>query len=108
VLTRAPSSSPSGRRIVFKESLSPSSQLVRAVPCGLQLLAAKLKGSKKFNTESDLEAFIECFNNGLKGNFSEDNKPQFVKFGSARDNDNRCDVKGGRLMLQGWARSVHA
>jgi len=37
----------------------------------------------------------------LKGTFSEDGKPQFVKFGSARDNDNRCDVKAGKLKLQG-------
>ena len=94
-------------RIVSKVNPTPPSQLVRAVPRGSQLLAAKLKGSK-FKTKSDLDAFTECFDKGLKGNFSEDNNPQFVKFGSARDNDSRCDVKGGRLILQGWARYVHA
>ena len=86
---------------MLKESPSPSLQLVRAFPLSLQLVAAKLKGSKKFNTESDLEAFTECFNNGLKFHFSEDNKPQFVKFGTVRDNDSSCDIKNGRLTLQG-------
>ena len=100
MLTRAPNSSPYGQRIVLKESSSPSLQIGCAVLRGLQLLAAKLKGSR-FNTESDLEAFTECFDKGLKGNFSEENKPQFVKFGSGRDNDSRCDVKGGKLTLQG-------
>lgn len=65
--------------------------------------AAKLKGSK-FYTESDLQAFTESFDKGLKVNFSDGTRPQFVKFGSVRDNDSRCDVKGGRLTLQGYAK----
>jgi len=61
---------------------------------------AKFRNSK-FDTESDLDTFAERFDKGLKGTFSESNKPQFVKFGSARDNDSRCDVKAGKLTLQG-------
>jgi hypothetical protein len=61
---------------------------------------AKLKGSK-FYTESDFEAFTDSFDKGLKINFSEGTRKQFVKFGSLRDNDSQHDVKGGQLMLNG-------
>ena len=66
----------------------------------LRLPAAKLKGSK-FDNKADLEAFAECFDKGLKGNFSGENKLHPVKFGSLRDNDSRCGVKEGNLRLQG-------
>ena len=61
---------------------------------------AKLKGSK-FCSKEDLDTFTECFDKGLKTNFSDDRKPKFVKFVSARENDSRCDIKGGKLTLQG-------
>jgi len=64
------------------------------------LPTAKFKKSK-FDNETDLDAFTDRFDKGLKTNFSEDSKPKFVKFGSARDNDNRCDVKSGQMTLQG-------
>lgn len=72
---------------------------IRRVPGILWFPTARLKNSRF--TESDLDAFTECFDKGLKGNFSEDSKLQFVKFGSLRDNDSRCGVKGGKLALQG-------
>ena len=83
-----------------KESPSPFSQPIRLIPPILRLPTAKFKGSK-FDTESDLDAFEDCFDKGLKVSFSEDSKPKFVKFGSARDNNVRCDVKNGQLVLQG-------
>ena len=76
------------------------SESIRHVFRVLRLPIAKLKNFNSY-TESDLDAFTECFDKGLKGNFSEGSKPQFVRFGSPRDNDSRCDVKGGRLMLPG-------
>ena len=69
-------------------------------PPHLMITTAKFKNSK-FDTEPDLDAFAESFDKGLKGNFSEDSKPQFVKFGSLRDTDSGCDVKDGKLTLQG-------
>ena len=100
MFTRAPSSSPPGRKTTRKESLSPFPQSICPVPRSSWSPSAKFRNSK-FDTESDLDAFTECFDKGLKNSFSEGSKPQFVKFGSARDNDGRCDVKNGKLTLQG-------
>jgi len=61
---------------------------------------ARLKDSK-FDNEQDLAAFTESFDTGLKEAFSDSSKPQFVKFGSLRDNDVRCGVKSGKLSLPG-------
>lgn len=58
-------------------------------------------GTSKFNTSEDISAFAEKFNEGLKRVFSDDKGPQWVKFGTSRDNDPRHGIKGGRLMLPG-------
>ena len=79
--------------------------ITRLPDCISKPPTAKLKNSK-FKSKSDLDAFTESFDKGMKITFSEDGKPQFVKFGSARDNDNNCDVKAGKLKLQGQAVSV--
>jgi len=60
----------------------------------------KLKGSK-FDTPEDLAAFAQKFDEGVKRVFSSDQAPQYVKFGSPRDNDPRCGIKAGRLTLTG-------
>jgi len=61
---------------------------------------ARLKNSR-FDNEQDLEALTGSFDTGLKVTFSDSSKPQFVKFGSPRDNDARCGVKGGKFNLAG-------
>jgi len=63
-------------------------------------LLARLKNSS-FDNGHDLAAFTESFDTGLKTTFSDNSKPQFVKFGSLRDNDTRCGVKSGKLSLPG-------
>ena len=60
----------------------------------------KLKGSK-FDTPEYLAAFAQGFNEGLKMVFSDDQAPQYVKFGSPRDNDAKCEIKAGKLTLTG-------
>ena len=60
----------------------------------------KLRESK-FNTPGDLDAFSQKFDEGVKRVFSNDQAPQFVKFGSLRDNDPDCGIKAGRLALTG-------
>ena len=61
---------------------------------------ARLKKSK-FDKKQDLAAFAESFDNGLKVSFSDSTRPQSVRFGSPRDDDERCGVKGGRFSLSG-------
>ena len=73
--------------------------------CISQLPAAKFKNSK-FDSESDIDTFTECFDKGLKSIFWDESKAQFVKFGSAGDKDSRCDVKDGRAKLPGQAISA--
>ena len=60
----------------------------------------KLKGSK-FDTPEDLDAFSQKFDEGVKRVFSKVQPPQYVKFGSPRDNDPDCGIKAGRLALTG-------
>ena len=60
----------------------------------------KLRGSK-FNTPGDLDTFSQKFDEGVKRVFSNDQAPQYVKFGSLRDNDPDCGIKAGRLALTG-------
>ena len=60
----------------------------------------KFRGSK-FDTDADLEAFSRKFDEGAKRVFSADQADQYVRFGSPRDNDPSCGVKGGRLTLPG-------
>ena len=67
---------------------------------------ARFKNSK-FNSDQDLATFSERFDTGLKGTFKDNSKNQFVKFGSSRDNDDRCGVKGGKMSLLGWVASSH-
>jgi len=61
---------------------------------------ARFKNSK-FNNKDDLAAFTESFDAGLKETFSDSSKDQFVRFGSPRDNDARCGVRGGKFSLLG-------
>jgi len=60
----------------------------------------KLKGSK-FDTPEDLAAFAQRFEEGVKRVFSTDQKDQYVKFGSPRDNDTNRGIKAGRLTMTG-------
>ena len=62
----------------------------------------KLTGSK-FNTPEDLDAFSQKFDEGVKRVFSKHQAPQYVKFGSPRDNDPNCGIRAGRLALTGYA-----
>lgn len=61
---------------------------------------AQLRGSK-FSTPEDLIAFSQKFDEGVKRLFSNDQLPQYVKFGSPRDNNAKCGIKSGRLTLSG-------
>ena len=100
MLTRALRLSPPEREVSPKESPSPFLQPTRLISRIFLSPTAKLKGSK-FCSKEDLDTFTECFDKGLKTNFSDDRKPKFVKFVSARENDSRCDIKGGKLTMQG-------
>ena len=60
----------------------------------------RLKGSG-FDTPEDLTAFAQKFDEGVKRVFSNDQAPQYVRFGGLRDNDPKCGIKAGRLTLTG-------
>ena len=57
--------------------------------------------NSRFDNGQVLAAFTESFDTGLKATFSDGSKPQFVKFGSLRDNDEHYGVKSGKLSLPG-------
>jgi len=63
-------------------------------------LPARFKNSK-FDNKHDLADFTKAFDSGLKTTFSDNTKPQFVKFCRVRENDTRCGVSGGKFNLPG-------
>ena len=66
----------------------------------IQRRPGKLQQSK-FNTPEDIAAFAQIFDEGLKRVFSDDNRIQYIKFGSPRDNDPQYGIRAGKLVLTG-------
>jgi hypothetical protein len=49
----------------------------------------------------DLDHIVRSFDKTTKLRFREAEEPQYVKFGSARDNDKSCNIRLGQLKLIG-------
>jgi len=49
----------------------------------------------------DLDHIVGCFDKMTKLRFRSADEPQFVKFGSARDNDGECNIRYGQLKMTG-------
>lgn len=49
----------------------------------------------------DIEHILECFDRTTKQRFSTDQEPQYIKFGSMRDNDPACNIRYGQLKVEG-------
>jgi len=51
--------------------------------------------------EEDLEHIVRCFDKTTKPRFRNAEEPQYVKFGSTRDNDQEAGIRFGQLKLSG-------
>ena len=49
----------------------------------------------------DLGYIVNCFDKTTKLRFRNADEPQFVKFGSTRDNDEDCNIRYGQLKMTG-------
>jgi hypothetical protein len=49
----------------------------------------------------DLGHIVRCFDKTTKLRFRSADEPQFVKFGSTRDNDEDCNIRYGQLKMTG-------
>jgi hypothetical protein len=49
----------------------------------------------------DLSHIVTCFDKTTKLRFRSADEPQFVKFGSTRDNDEDCNIRYGQLKMTG-------
>ena len=49
----------------------------------------------------DLGHIVMCFDKTTKLRFRNADEPQFVKFGSTRDNDEDCNIRYGQLKMTG-------
>ncbi|KAF9528181.1 hypothetical protein CPB83DRAFT_767302 [Crepidotus variabilis] len=60
---------------------------------------------ESFLTESDflddLEHIVKCFDRTTKIRFRSSDEPQYIKFGSTRDNDAACSIRFGQMKLEG-------
>lgn len=50
---------------------------------------------------ADLNHITDCFDRTTKPRFSSDQEPQYVRFGSRRDDDLKCGIRFGQLKLAG-------
>ena len=55
----------------------------------------------------DLEHIVQCFDKTTKLRFRHQHEYQYVKFGSTRDNDNKYNVRYGKLRLLGFVVLFH-
>ncbi|KJA20622.1 hypothetical protein HYPSUDRAFT_88584 [Hypholoma sublateritium FD-334 SS-4] len=51
--------------------------------------------------EDDVDNLVEVFDKTTKIRFKTDQDPQYLKFGSMRDNDTACNITAGQLRLDG-------
>ena len=49
----------------------------------------------------DLDHIVACFDKTTKLRFKSADEPQFVRFGSTRDNDEGCNIRYGQLKMTG-------
>ena len=74
-------------------------------------LSTSFSNSSLFLSDSpflnDLEHIIRIFDKTTKLRFRNAEEPQYVKFGSTRDNDEGCNIRFGQLKLKGWILSFH-
>ena len=54
----------------------------------------------------DLEDIVRCFDKTTKHRFRNADEPEYIKFGTARDNDKSCNIRLGQLKLMGWVLSI--
>jgi hypothetical protein len=54
----------------------------------------------------DLEHIVRCFDKTTKLRFRDAKEPQYVKFGSTRDNDESYNIRFGQLKLMGCVLSI--
>ena len=57
-----------------------------------------LKGS---SFADDLDHITNCFDRTTKPRFRSIKDPQYIRFGSARDNDSKCGIRFGQLKIAG-------
>ncbi|KAJ2928083.1 hypothetical protein H1R20_g9013, partial [Candolleomyces eurysporus] len=51
--------------------------------------------------QEDIEHILSCFDKTTKPRFRNKDEPQYIKFGSTRDNDPACNIRFGQLKLDG-------
>jgi len=51
----------------------------------------------------DLDHIVKCFDETTKTRFRNSEEPQYIKFGSLRDNDPHVNIRIGQLKLSGYA-----
>ena len=54
----------------------------------------------------DLNDIVSCFDKSTKHRFRNAEEPEYIKFGSTRDNDKSCNIRLGQLKLMGWDLSI--
>lgn len=83
-------------RVFLESTLSPSSTFI---PLNPQSNLELLEGS---SFEEDIDHITRCFDKTTKPRFRDIEEPQYVKFGSTRDNDADVNIRFGQLKLTGY------
>jgi hypothetical protein len=62
--------------------------------------AEKLRGSQ-YGSDDIISQMVAIFDRTTKLQFSNENDPAFIKFGTTRDGDVKFNIRNGRLKLMG-------
>ena len=54
----------------------------------------------------DLDHICGCFDKATKTRFRSASEPQYIRFGSTRDNDPSCDIRFGQLKMEGCGTAL--
>jgi len=85
----------------FEEIASPQCHMCGSIFVNIHasLFLDNLLTDSEYHT--DLDHIVRCFDKTTKIRFSDDQHPQYIKFGSTRDTDLHCNIRFGQLKLQG-------
>ncbi|KAJ3492910.1 hypothetical protein NLJ89_g11141 [Agrocybe chaxingu] len=86
---------------LFQEVAAPRCFLYGSVFVSIQARIFLEKFLEDSEFIEDLDHIIQCFDRTTKLRFKQPDEPQYIKFGSSRDNDQEHNIRFGQLKLAG-------
>ncbi|RXW25691.1 hypothetical protein EST38_g168 [Candolleomyces aberdarensis] len=85
----------------FEEIAAPQCHLYGSVYVSMRVRLFLMDYLKNSVYCDDLDHMVRCFDKSTKVRFRSDKEAQYINFGSTRDNDAACNIRFGKLKLDG-------